>query len=170
MEELPVMKGEVAALDLDIPDNLLDESDRFRWSAYADAISPARLVSKFAEAVDQFYSITPANTCLIDLAEKDKEAIFSKWLALSTLGYKVTERLHYFTPEDISSELRSDMQESMYLLVDFLKAVDSPTAQDWEQRQRDYASIDRDKLLPLIDQMYERNRPEQPPGTRDGPN
>lgn len=148
-----IYKFDVAALNLPIPDDLTDRKDAEAWRNYADCLSPAQQIRNFAEALDQLHALAPAGRDLRAAPEAEQAKAYSKWMAASCVMAALHDKFHFETEETYNNPrkfYKSDIERTVYNIVDFLKSVNSPDVQAWEDRQARHRAVDRDSLLAVI--------------------
>lgn len=132
---------QIAAIDLPIPNRLVEDEDKHEWINYLDCLSPAQQMRKAAQAADQFLALlekSPADLAL--LSEREQILVYSKWTAMSYASNMLAKRLLFAEGEGKKSkEYPTDMDRNISQLIDFMNAVNSPDVKDWEKR--------REKLL-----------------------
>ncbi|MDP2206548.1 MAG: hypothetical protein Q8K65_09605 [Alphaproteobacteria bacterium] len=146
-------KFDIAALNLPIPDDLTDRRDAEAWRNYVDCLSPAQQIRNFAEALDQFHALAPAGRDLRTASEDEQSKAYSKWMAASCLTAALHGKFHFETEETYRNPdkfYKSDIEQVVHNIVDFLKAVNSPDVQAWEDRRACHRAVDNDSLIALI--------------------
>jgi len=145
-------KFDVAALNLPIPDDLTDRQDAREWRSYVSNLSPAQQIKNFAEALDQFHTLAPAGRDLRLAPEAEQAKAYSKWMAASCLMAELSGKFHFETAQTYNnpSMFKSDIERTVYQVVDFLKSVNSADVQAWEDRQARHRAVDRDSFLAII--------------------
>jgi|GEM_PF-3444742 len=163
--ETLMFKFDVAALNLPVPDDLTDRKDAQEWSGYVRNLSPAQQIKNFAEALDQFHALAPAGRDLRTAPEADQVKAYSKWMAASALMVGLHDKFHFDTAETYqqpSKFYKSDIERTIFNVVDFLKAVNSADVQAWEERQARHRAVDRESLLDIIHKYEGKPRNPQP--------
>ncbi|MEZ0262484.1 MAG: hypothetical protein ACAH80_15880 [Alphaproteobacteria bacterium] len=131
------MKWQYAAIDLPVPDRLIEDEDKREWSSYLDCLSPAQQLRKAAQATDQFIALldkAPADLTL--LSEREQILVFSKWMAMTFAANMVSTRLQFCEGEGRKSkEYPTDMDCNFSRIIDFLSSVNSPDVKEWEKRR-----------------------------------
>lgn len=161
-----VFTFQVAALDLPIPDHLTgNDADQRAWSNYASAISPARLISKFAEAVDSVLDLIPQNGAVDQLDQATSEKLYSRWTAAAILHVSVSKRLSFGQDPSVQNAQKSDIDHMMFFVEDLLKAVVSPETQSWSNRRAAYDITHTNAFDRFLSRMSveDRNRRQTPP-------
>lgn len=154
-------KFDIAALNLPIPDDLTRYSDAREWSAYVGNLSPAQLVRDFGTALDQLHALTPAGRDLRAAPEPEQAKVYSKWMAASCLMSELLGKFHFETAETYRNPdkfYKSDIEQTVYTLVDFLKGVNSADVPVWEARQQRHAGIEHDGLIAVINKFDDKHR------------
>ncbi len=132
-------KAEMAVLDIAVPDDLMESVVRAEWGSYVRNLSPARMVEKFAEALDAFTAESLKHSDSSSLSCEDKEAVFSKWAAADIVANSaIRERFFYHLPRGEADKFDSDTDLSIFFVIDFLKGSASDALAEWEQRRKDY--------------------------------
>lgn len=131
----------VGQLDLSIPDTLLDREDQAHWHYYASCLPPAKLVSKFNEAVDDLIQISTANNDAGSLTKKQTEDILSKTIAADALITPILNRLYHDSPYAKPDRFDIDMDNAVSAIIALLKSTDSIQTQDWEQKKEDLKKL-----------------------------
>jgi hypothetical protein len=130
-------KWQIAAIDLPVPDRLIEDEDKNEWSSYLDCLSPAQQLRKTAQATDQFIGLldkAPADLNL--LSEREKILVFSKWVAMTYAANTLGKRLQFAEGEGKKSkEYPTDMDCNFSQIIDFLTSVNSPDVKAWEKRR-----------------------------------
>lgn len=147
---------DVAAQNLPIPSDLRSREDQNEWQGYIKSMSPEKQLRYFAKALDEFHGLVKGVTDPFTLSEDKQLEAYSKWEAASIANGAVSSRFTFQTEEKYSGRMfRSDIEEGIYNIVDFLKAVNSPEAAVWEQRRLEHKALDKmeDKFLRLLDKF-----------------
>jgi len=143
-------KSDAAALDIDVPDVLLSQKDIEQWSAYLDCLAPARMLEKFACALDDFHSLVPENDEFTSLSTADKITAYSKWEAASTAAGIVLSKMRLNFDSNTMSMINSDVSEALMCVIDLLEGVKSPESSIWSSRLETHNQIDEDKILKFL--------------------
>jgi hypothetical protein len=128
----------IAALDLPIPESLWDRKDQAEWSCYAKCLPIARAIEKFGAAMDQFLDLLPATKKKVEKLSLDEVLkVHAKWQAASIINAGVIgEKVGFaLTPEQDEIAYKTDLGRGAFFVTEFLKGVQSPLAQEWEDRR-----------------------------------
>ncbi len=130
-------KWDIAAIDLPVPNRLIEDEDKNEWASYLDCLSPAQQLRKVAQATDQFLELLDkAPKDLTLLSEREQVLVFSKWMAMTYAANTLGKRLQFCEGEGKKSkEYPTDMDCNFSQLIDFLKSVNSPDVKAWEKRR-----------------------------------
>lgn len=144
-------KWQIAAIDLPVPDRLIEDEDKNEWASYLECLSPAQQLRKVAQAADQFVALldkAPADLTL--LSEREQILVFSKWMALTYAGNTVGKRLQFSEGEGKKSkEYPTDMDCNFSQIIDFLKSVNSPDVKEWEKRRAGHHKYSNENDTPF---------------------
>lgn len=140
-------KWEVAALDVPVPATLINKADVEEWKNYVDCLSPAQKLRKFGQALDQLHSLlTQAEKS--PPSDQEKADVFSKWYAASVVSVGLAGHLQY-TVEAFhknTGEITSDIDYTLFVLLDFLKEANSTDIKIWEDRRARYRAVNEEVL------------------------
>jgi hypothetical protein len=147
---------EVAAVDLPVPERLLDRQDQQEWASYIECLTPAGQLRKFAQAVDQFHALL-YSTDPSSLPEDTQKELFSKWQAASIIHASIAKRLQFGIDETAENGARpftSDLERGMHYVIDFLKGVNSPDVPAWEDRHARQRAITRPPFRDFLSKVW----------------
>jgi hypothetical protein len=151
---------EIAAYDLPIPDRLLDIADAIEWDTYVQALPPARLMKKLAEALDEFHQAALPHANLMKLPPDQQVRIFSKWRAASNAADEMKRRLEYL-PGPGRGNYVSEIDEALFFIAEFLDSVDSRETKLWTERRRHHGLLDHNNLAEFADHMFRNYAPKK---------
>lgn len=152
-------KWQIAAIDLPVPNRLIEDEDKNEWISYLDCLSPAQQLRKTAQATDQFIALLDkAPPDLTLLSEREQILVFSKWLAMTCAANTLGKRLQFAEGEGKKSkEYPTDMDCNFSWIIDFLKSVNSPDVKAWEKRREGHHKYSNEGDTPfskLLDHGY----------------
>ena len=91
------------------------------------------------------------------LSESEEAAVFSKWSAANAFKTSVSQRLRFYPPGGSSRfGSGSDLEESLFLVIDFLKSVDAPETTQWEERFRKNQALESRGSGDFLNGLYSR--------------
>jgi len=147
---------DIAAQNLPIPDDLRSRQDQQEWQNYIKSMPPVKQLAYFAQALDQFHGLLKGVTDPFTLPEETQLLAYSKWEAATAANSAIFPRFDFMSKEKRQDNMfRSDIEEGIYNIVEFLKGVNSPEAAVWEQRRVEHKALDamEGKFLRLLDKF-----------------
>lgn len=152
-------KWELAAVDVSIPDNLVDPVHAGEWDNYLACLSPVQLLRKLGQALDQFHYILDRTPDLLALPEKEQVVLYSKWCAAEAIA--AGKSLFSFSPKGGTDQFTSDIDMQLFFVIDFLKGVHSPDVKLWEARRERHNQIDHGVFLAFLNSFSAPGAPGQ---------
>ena len=149
-----IYKFDIAAIDLPIPADLTDRKDQQEWSSYCDCLSPGQRIRKFGQALDEFHALLDKAPDPMKLTEEEQAVVYSKWMAASILNVSLGS-LQFETEKTYRDPrfIKSDIDKGLFCLNDFLKSVNSPDLQKWEDRRARHNQITDKEIHPLLNKF-----------------
>ncbi|MCE9508508.1 MAG: hypothetical protein K8R48_09405 [Alphaproteobacteria bacterium] len=129
-----------AALDLPVPDKL-EGDDKIEWNSYSKYLSPSDKIRKFGQALDQLLAVASNMTGPGSPSEADLTKFYAKWEASMILGSHVGTAFNHQTEKLRYDHFKSDIDYSLFWLVEFLKNVNSADTKTWQDRHQKYLTM-----------------------------
>jgi hypothetical protein len=151
-------KHALAQADIAVPEELLTPRDQDDWAYYAACLTPAGVIKKFTEALDQFHAVYHAsyvNQAQMLPAEQDR--LHSKWNAASILAVQIIERLQ-FEEAAHPTAFKDAISESLFYLDHFLTGMKAPDVQEWRNRADYYNKIDAMLMQEISNEYFDRQQ------------
>jgi hypothetical protein len=124
-----------AALNLPVPDHLLDLDDSHQWRFYLGCLPPWQLLKTFGQALDQLHQLVGTDD--MSKMPEDKQAlVYAKFEATVTVNAVVSPKFLWHTQEmeENPRMFKSDFARTIYSVCLFLENMNSADTGIWEQR------------------------------------
>ena len=145
-------KWQIAALEVPVPDRLIENEDIEEWRQYLDCLSPAQQVRKLGQALDEFLDMFEKNPEPLKLPEKDQIFLYSKWASATETAVVVANRLMFSAGEgEDERRFTSDIGRYLFMLTDFLEGVNSHDLPAWRRRQERHEQLTAQFRTPFGD-------------------
>ncbi|MBI4422595.1 MAG: hypothetical protein HY554_02645 [Elusimicrobia bacterium] len=155
----PRYKWDVAAIDRPVPASLIGRAELADWRNYLSCLSPAQQLRELGQALDELHGALERTPDPRALPEPAQRALYSLWVAVQEAGVDVAERFGFPAKERHSSAFTSDVDESLFLLLDFLKQVRSAEVEAWEARRARHDRLDTNAFSDFLDRAAARYHP-----------
>ena len=136
---------EVAALDIPVPDDLMDDKDMQEWTGYLESQPVDRLLEKFAVSVDQLLETAALTTDLAALCEEQQEYFYSKWASAIAAGTCLRKRLGHPVSFEDQRKFKTDLGMNISTVIDGLRRLGSEKLPLWEARLSEVGKFEHDK-------------------------
>lgn len=159
---------EVAAIDIPVPDDLMDEKDVREWTGYLESQPVDRLLEKCAVSVDQLLETASLTTDLLALCEEQQDYFYTKWISAIAAGTCLQKRLGHPLSFEDRKKFKTELGLSAATIVDGLRRLESERLDDWVVRAAAVEEFEKAKdgnlewLLVEISQRVDGNRRRAP--------
>lgn len=150
-----VFAFQVAALNLDIPNDLTAREDAEQWAWYVRNLGRGQQVRDFGRALDQLQEQVESSPDISREGPLAQAKIYAKWTAASILSAALHGAFHRYTEETFGNPqmFKSGVEEMAHHLVEFLESVNSADLPAWKKRQDFLRRIDKAQLIAVLDRI-----------------